>query len=42
MSIILCNKLLCLSETYILYELEKHIGMTAVKKSPNLTVEIIF
>ena len=31
-SIILCNKLLCLTETYILYELDKHIGMTAVKK----------
>ena len=31
-SIILCNKLLCLTETYILYELDKHIGMTTVKK----------
>jgi len=32
MSIILCNKLLCLTETYILYELDKHIRMTTVKK----------
>jgi len=33
MSIILCNKLLCLTETYVLYELHKHIGMTTVDKS---------
>jgi len=25
------DKLLCLAETYILYELDKHIGMTTVK-----------
>ena len=30
-SIILCNKLLRLTETYILYELDKHMGMTTVK-----------
>ena len=30
-SIILYNKLLCLTETYILYEFDKHIGMTTVK-----------
>jgi len=29
LSIILCNKLLCLK--HILYELDKHIGMTTVK-----------
>ena len=29
--IILCNKLLCLNETYILYELDKHIRLTTVK-----------
>jgi hypothetical protein len=28
---ILCNKLLCLTEIYTLYELDKHIGMTNVK-----------
>jgi hypothetical protein len=26
-----CNKLLCLTEIYTLYELDKHIGMTNVK-----------
>jgi len=31
MIIILCNKLLCLTETYIFYELDKHFGMTTVK-----------
>ena len=31
MSIILCNKLLCLTETCILYELDKYIRMTTVK-----------
>ena len=31
-SILLCNKLY-LTETFILYELDKHIGMTTVKKS---------
>jgi len=30
-SIILCNKLLCLTETCIWYELDKHIGMTTEK-----------
>ena len=29
--IILCNKLLCVIEKYILYELGKHVGMTTVK-----------
>jgi len=32
---ILCNKLLCLTETYILYELDKHISLTNVKKNTN-------
>ena len=31
MSIILCKKLSCLTETYIMYELDKHIGVTTVK-----------
>ena len=42
MSIILCNKLLCLTETYASYKLDKHVGMTIVKiivvgltKNPN-------
>jgi len=33
--VFLCNKLLCLTETYILYELDKHIGMTTVKLLSN-------
>jgi hypothetical protein len=28
---VLCNKLLCLTEIYTLYDLDKHIGMTNVK-----------
>jgi len=28
-----CNKLLCLTEIYTLYELDKHIGMTNVQLS---------
>ena len=27
-----CKKFLCLTETYILYELDKHIAMSTVKK----------
>ena len=37
---ILCNKLLCLTETYILYELHKHIGMTTVKKEVQFRVTL--
>jgi hypothetical protein len=36
---ILCNKLLCLAVIYTLYELDKHIGMTNVKKKPTLLVQ---
>jgi len=32
MSNILCNKFLCFTETYILYELDKLFGITTVKK----------
>jgi len=31
-SVIVCNKLMCLTETYIFYELRKHISMTTVKR----------
>ena len=31
-NIMLCNKLLCLTETYIFYELDKQIGVTTVKQ----------
>jgi len=37
-AIILCNELLCLNETCILYELDKHVWMTTVKE----TQEILF
>jgi len=33
--VILYDKLLCLTETYVLYELDKHIGMTTVKLLSN-------
>ena len=39
-SIILFNKLLCLTKTYILYELHKQIGMTTAKKEVQFRVII--
>jgi len=37
-SIIFCNKLLCLTETYIVHELDKHIGMTTVKNKMTVAI----